>query len=408
MYKKLRNTIDKLKLIDNHAHPGFAEYFESLPEENRVSFAVDNYKTPRESSPFPYLRDLHYEAYEKLYGFSRKEINNSEKKKDLAKKYEKRRYQLQNLVDDAMEAAGVETLIANFVLPDSIKQSEKMKFIPVMDPIFFPFNNEYLKERVLGASFIGSYEYMLAELKRKHNYKEEGFEGYLKFIDKVSKDYLDQGVVGFKLALPYVRNSYFEKIDAKKGYYLYEKAKKGDLEAYQKLQDLLVWYFMKKTVKYEMPVQIHFAITDHYVEYFDPMNLSNMLQDKELQDAKIVILHAGYPRYKRAGLMALGGLKPNNVYIDISGRVMFDNHPKIIAKMLRDWLELPALWDKIIYGSDAVWGERYIYTAAQTARDAVYYALESIIDDGILGEEKAIVLAKKILRENALELYELK
>ena len=70
MYEKLRNAIDEIKIIDNHGHPGFAEYFEKLPEELRGPLSVDVFRTPEEVSLFPYLTELHYEAYEKLYGFN--------------------------------------------------------------------------------------------------------------------------------------------------------------------------------------------------------------------------------------------------------------------------------------------------------------------------------------------------
>lgn len=72
MYTHLKHAIESINIIDDHAHPGFAEYFESLPKEQRISFAVDSFKTPEDvASGFPYIRDLHYEAYEKLYGFSK-------------------------------------------------------------------------------------------------------------------------------------------------------------------------------------------------------------------------------------------------------------------------------------------------------------------------------------------------
>lgn len=239
MYDRLKQVVESVKIIDNHGHPGFAEYFEGLPEEHRVSFAVDSFKTPEEvAAGFPYIRELHYEAY-------------------------------------------------------------------------------------------------------------------------------------------------------------------------QKLQDLLVWYILRQIVSLDMVVQFHFAVTDNYVNYFDPMNLANILEDEELKNIKLVILHGGYPRYGQAELLALGGITPNNVCIDISGRIMFANHPKIIAKMLRNLLEKPLLWDKILYGSDVLFGERYIYTCARTVRDSVYYALAGMIDEDIIDEDTGIMISNKILRDNAIRLYKL-
>lgn len=408
MYKNLKQTTDNIKIIDDHGHPGFAEYYEGVPKEKRVAFAVDTFKTPKEvSNGFTYLEQLHYEAYEKFYGFSKYDIDNPEKRNELQNKYDEKRKNLSSFLDEVMEAAGVETFIANYVIPDNIHNKKNIKFIPSIDGLVFPFDNTYLKERVLGKSFIGSYEYELQQLKEKYSYEEKGYYNYIQFIYKVLEGFVKGGVVGFKFSIAYARSTYFEKIDKKLGEELYEKSQLGNIESYNKLQDLLVWTIMRKIVELDMPVQFHFAITDNYVDYFDPLNLSNMLADEQLKNAKIVILHGGYPRFVNAETLALGGLTPNNVYIDFSGRIMFANHPKIIAKMLRTWLEKPVLWDKLLYGSDVLWGERYLYTCARTARDAVYFALESMIDDEIINEETAIVIAKKLLRENSKKLYNL-
>lgn len=408
MYKYLKQTIDNIKIIDDHGHPGFAEFFEGMSPEKRVAFAVDTFKTPKEvSSGFKYLEQLHYEAYEKFYGFSKDDIDNLNKRNELQIKYDKKRRNLSELMDEVMEAAGVETFIANYVIPDTIHNKENIKFIPTIDGLVLPFDNTYLKERILGKSFIGSYEYILQELKEKYGYEEKGYDNYIQFIYKVLEGFVKEGVVGFKFSIAYARSTYFEKVDPKLGPELYENSKLGNIEAYNKLQDLLVWTIMRKIVELDMPIQFHFAITDNYVDYFDPLNLSNILADEQLKNAKIVILHGGYPRFTNAETLALGGLTPNNVYIDFSGRIMFANHPKIIAKMLRTWLEKPVLWDKLLYGSDVLWGERYVYTCAKTARDAVYFALESMIDDEIIDEETAIVIARKLLRENSQRLYRL-
>ena len=409
MYDRLKHEIETIKIIDDHGHPGFAEYFEGLPAEQRIAFAVDPFKTPEEvSAGFPYLRDLHYEAYEKFYGFSKRDIQDETKRKALAEAYNLKRKDGGVLIDRIMEEAGVELLLANIAMPKSLENKPGIRFVPSLDPLVFPFDNSHLKQRVLSKSFIGYFEYVLPELKKKYSC-EAGvdFFGYLRFIDRVMQGYSREKAAAFKFVIAYARTTYFEKIDVQLGPELFIEAENGNQEAYRKLQDLLVWYMLRQIVRMDMAVQFHFAITDNYVNYFDPLNLANILEDEELKNLKLVILHGGYPRYVQAEVLALGGLTPNNVCIDISGRIMFANHPKIIAKMLRSWLEKPVLWDKLLYGSDVLWGERYIYTCARTGRDSVYFALAGMIDDDIIDEDTAITIARKILRENALRLYKL-
>lgn len=408
MYDRLKQVIESVKLIDNHGHPGFAEYFEGLPEEHRVSFAVDSFKTPEEvAAGFPYIRELHYEAYKKFYGFSKQQIQDVVQRSNLVDQYEARRKNLGLLVDQIMEEAGVELLLANMVIPESLKNKSNIRFVALLDPLIFPFDNSHLKQRALGKSFIGFFEYALTELKQKYDYHEETFNDYLQFVDRVIHGYVQEQTTAFKFATAYARTTYFEKVEVEQGSDLFLKAKAGNIEAYQKLQDLLVWYILRQIVRLDMVVQFHFAVTDNYVNYFDPLNLANILEDEELKNIKLVILHGGYPRYGQAELLALGGITPNNVCIDLSGRIMFANHPKIIAKMLRNLLEKPLLWDKILYGSDVLFGERYIYTCARTVRDSVYYALAGMIDDDIIDEETGIMISNKILRDNAIRLYKL-
>ena len=406
MYDRLKKTIDNIKMIDDHGHPGFAMYFSKLPPERRIPFATDEYKSPEEScGGFPFLRELHYEAYSRFYGFKRADIQNPEKRTALADAYDQKRRNIANWIDGLMDDAGVEILMANIALPPELRNKKNILFVPSVDPLVFPFDNAYLKIRPLSKYFIGYFEYELMELKKKFYYEENHFAGYLNFIDKVLADYMQDRPPAFKFVIAYARDTCFEKIDIETGPELYEAAKRGDQKAYTQLQDLLVWYIMRKIVQYDMAVQFHYAITDNYVNYFEPLNLANLLADEELKNAKIVILHGGYPRYGSAEILALGGLTPNNVCIDISGRIMFANHPKVIAKMLRGWFEKPILWDKIIYGSDVLWGERYIYTCAKTGRDAVYFALSGMVDEDIIDEDTAIVIARKILRENAIRVY---
>lgn len=409
MTDKLRKFIDDIQLIDQHGHPGFTGYFENFPPEKRIILATDPYRSPQESGSFPYLHEVHYEAYKKIYGFSREDIDNPDKQNDLIREYDRLRHNPRYLVDKAMKASGVEILIANSFLHDDLKEKQNIKFIPSMDPLLFPFDNTYLTERSpLNSSYVAAFEHMLDIIKVRHNFSLRNFSEYLDFVDEVITEYVKSGVVGLKFLLACARNSYCEKVEEKEGFQLFERARRGESAAYTRFQDLLVWHIMRKSVEHNLPVQWHFSIIDPYVEYSDCLNIAEMIRDPQVGKAKIVILHGGYPRHDHAELMALaGGLIPNNVYIDISGRIIFNNHPRILAGILRKWLEKPMLWDKILYGSDVLWGERYIYVGSRVGRDAVYFALKGMLEDEIIDENTAIDIARKLLRENAKKLYRL-
>lgn len=411
MYDRLKMAIEQTKLIDDHSHIGMGEYYRVSPLSGGGTIKFDVFRTPEESANgFPYLRELHYQSYYSLYGFTREDLQNPAKRTELTERYEKIREQdIDGLIDKAMEIAGVEKAICNyFYKTDGWYKGKKLYYIPSLDELCFPFDNSYyVRNRTLGKLFIDCCEYTLDFLKKEHAYEEKGFDNYLQFIDDVVARYVATGSPALKFVLAYERSTYFEKVPETEGLELYSKAQEGDLGAYTRLQDLIVWHIMRLAVKYDVPVQWHFAITDNLISAFDPLNLSNMIADPELWNCKIIILHGAYPRFGSAEALALGGLLPNKVYIDISGRIMFANHPKIVATMLRGWLEKPVLWDKIMYGSDTINGERDIINCARVGRDGVYYALAGMIDDDIIDEDMAITIAKKILRENAMKVYNL-
>jgi predicted TIM-barrel fold metal-dependent hydrolase len=102
--------------------------------------------------------------------------------------------------------------------------------------------------------------------------------------------------------------------------------------------------------------------------------------------------------------------KPN-VYTDIS---MMDLvlAPEELARVLRGWL---MRWpDKVLFGTDAFEGgpnqgwAMGAWVASTTARKALAIALTSMVRDGDITMAQARVLAKKVLRDNAIALYHLK
>jgi predicted TIM-barrel fold metal-dependent hydrolase len=105
-------------------------------------------------------------------------------------------------------------------------------------------------------------------------------------------------------------------------------------------------------------------------------------------------------------------LKPN-VYLDFSLQ-QFLRSPEDIAISLRQWLDLTP--EKVMFGSDAYpyapdlglgWTDTTL-SATQLAREALGRALSGMLRDGTVTRERALELAKMVLRENAMKLYGLK
>ena len=79
--------------------------------------------------------------------------------------------------------------------------------------------------------------------------------------------------------------------------------------------------------------------------------------------------------------------------------------------MLRSWIEVAP--EKVLFGTDffplqpGSDGSEIAYLTTVTGREAITLALQGMVDDGDLSRERAIQVARLVLRDNALGVYRL-
>jgi predicted TIM-barrel fold metal-dependent hydrolase len=99
------------------------------------------------------------------------------------------------------------------------------------------------------------------------------------------------------------------------------------------------------------------------------------------------------------------------VYADFSAQT-FLLYPRALSEVLRNWLENYP--EKVLFGTDAfaltpeVGWEEGGWLAVITARQALALALTGMMNDGEITRERAIELARMVMRDNAIKLYGLK
>lgn len=414
-YPQLRACIDGLWLIDDHGHPGITLVNDRLPiaPKDKIPFR-DMFRSPSASSSgFAYIANAHYEAYEKLYGWSRAYLDDPANEETIKREYEEKRLNVRAFIDEVMEAAGVEHLMGNLWLPEELEGKENISLVPGLDGLLFPLDNGCMFNRQFSRQYLLEFEQAAARLRVCYGAPPEHFTAaeYIAFVERVLTGMKEKGHPAVKIAAAYVRSLFFPNMDHLDAEEMLGKARAGCTQSYYNFQSYVFWYIIRRLGELDLPVQIHTAVTDAFGDYFDPQNLGVLLKDKACYQTKIVLLHAGYPNYDSALRLALWsnvGLTPNQIYIDLSGRIMFGQHPKMLARELAKMLAQPSLRKKVLYGSDVLLGERYIYTAAKAGRDAVYFALCELLDEEILsGEGEAMAIAKDVLRNNAIRLYKL-
>lgn len=154
-------------------------------------------------------------------------------------------------------------------------------------------------------------------------------------------------------------------------------------------------------VRYDSPVQLHtgFGDRDAHPVYANPAYLYEYLTAHP--ETPVVLLHGGYPYTQVAGYVT--STFPN-AYLDLSLSNPIIQHG--VESMFRQSLEtVPAT--KLLYGSDAHTTPEIYVLAAERARDDLTTVLEAFVADGVYTEEYATDVAEMILRQNALDLYNL-
>jgi len=161
-----------------------------------------------------------------------------------------------------------------------------------------------------------------------------------------------------------------------------------------------------------LSLAVHFHANAGGGGYFNvgganPMLLEPLFNAPKLRHTNFVMLHGGWPFTREAGAL----LTKPNAYVDFSN-LTFMNYPRAVAQMLREWLEYAP--DKILYGTDAYpfseemsWEEAG-WVANSTAREALGLALTGMMRDDEITRERAVELARMVLRDNSRKLYGLK
>jgi len=219
------------------------------------------------------------------------------------------------------------------------------------------------------------------------------------------------GAIAEKFEVAYLRPFGFDKVEraaAESVYSTFINAKNSPSdEEYKLLQDYLLRFIALECGRLGLAVHIHTGTGAG--SYYDlrganPILLESLFNDPDLRKTKFVMVHGGWP-YTREITALL--YKPN-AYLDYSVQPLLLTSATL-AQTLREWLE----WvpEKVLFGTDAYpygdalgW-EETAWIAAKRGREALAIALTSMMRDGEISRERALELARMVLRENAQKLY---
>ena len=419
----LEREISAIWAIDNHTHMGRLWRYDKPVDFKKKVSSIVRYLIEKPSAKLKVgggallpLREFEYReiinALKALYGFESDLITKEYAEELTSKILDSRMKGLAYVYSNALDKAGIDIALIN--TPELRRELDKKRFkwVPFVDQFLYPLKKANAYLRVKATWTFERFEKELDFIYQKANVQPETFDDYLSLVEGELKEYKNKGAVAVKFWSAFFRSLYFSKVDeaeAKKVFKWYMSNEPLTETEYVRLQDFIARKVLSICRDLNLPVHIHvgFGLANDVITLSNssPINLENIAEDKSFEELKIVLIHGGYPYVREAGSLAR---MRENVFIDFSWLPVLIP-PSELSFILREWIAWK-LEDKLLFGTDAVeapWGtdDLLCVYGARQARKALTITLSKMIDDHILSPNEAVTIAKKALRENALELY---
>ena len=305
------------------------------------------------------------------------------------------------------EGSGIELSINDV---SSVEMDERFN-VPVMnfDNYVLPTSRRDLRElSMVSGRSIHTIEDLLDSLKRHYDSVAKRIVGVkigLAYERKLSFDKTERGEAE-KVFNRIYRTRTFESIDVMPygSRPLSRNVPTGiDLADAKPLQDYMVHLIIQLAGRYGHPVQIHTGLhegNENIISNSNPDLLVNLFM--EYPEVKFDVFHAGYPYFRELATIAKNF---PNVYPDLCWIHIVS--PKAARIILSEWLDMVPSNKILAFGGDYRFVEG-VYGHIKIARRNVAKVLNEKVEEEEIGLKQAFSLSKKILRENAIKLFNLK
>jgi len=410
---QLAAYINGIQAIDNHAHvaaPDLADdkgydalRCEELPPDQGLEPANLRFGVPTQTT------------WKALYGVEPATEDEAEKKHDQMIAGSRKEHG-DNYYDWLLQKAGVSTVLANRVFMTPGLKPPHFLWVPYVDALLFPLNNDALKEINPDRRAL----FTMEDQVRQRYFQESGVSAPPATLDEylatVVRPTLERqkkaGAVAVKFEAAYLRSLDFARATHDAAAAVYARSVNGPTPAaadYKLLQDFLFHEVAAEAGKLGLAVHIHtgFGCGQFFNDPgSDPMLLAAAFNDPSLRGTNFVMLHGGTPFNRHPTSLIV---KPN-VYVDTSVLELVFS-PAELARIMRPWLE--TMPERVIYGSDSGsfgpgmdWPETN-WLATHNFRRALGIVLTDMANDGTITMPRAKEIAEEVLRGNAARLYHL-
>jgi uncharacterized protein len=405
IYDRLLPQIEKIPIVDMHAHPGYWD------DTDVDAMAVTTTELdPARSRP----TNAEWAAAAKaLFGYPYSDLSPEharwldEKDDELRKQWGK------EYLSKILDKVGIQVSVANRVAMDYLEDNPRFRFVFFVDPFMFPFDNQKLAispDRAI---------YFPIQEKALHRYLQQAgvsqlpadFASYEAAMHRKLELDKQHGAVALKFEAPYFRSLVNitdpprEQAEA-----IYNKYHAGGVptaDEYRIFQDYIFRSLIAQAGPLHLEVHIHSAVGSgnyYHLSEGNAMDLENILRDPRYKDTTFVLIHGGFPYTAQS--IWLAALP--NVYLDTSE---FNTliYPAQYSRILKEWFEI--FPEKIVFGSDCFPYSREIavpetyWLAVQTARTAAAAALAEMVSEGEISEARALEIARGYFHDNTARLF---
>ena len=405
--------IAKIRAVDNHTHvgkvvgPGETDRdFDALPCD--IIPAGGDVAWASEDNP----RVI--EAWKKLYGYKYNDRKPEHVKELIAARAKVLSEQGDNFPTWVLDQLGTQYMFANRVAMGRGLNAPRFRWVPFDDALMTPVASGAMEDTPDRKAFYGS------EAKILKTYMKESGIGAApatlqEYVAKVLTPTLESqkkaGAVAVKFEAAYLRSLDFappREEEARRVYARYARGGTPTKAEVLGLQDYLFRAIAREAGRLGLAVHLHTGTGCG--TYFDvmganPGNLESVLDDPGLRKTTFVLVHGGSGPWTKVAAFLMS--KPN-VYVDFSEQDAI-SPPWMVAPVIREWLE----WypQKVMYGTDLAPGPPEMdwdvvgYVTNSAARQALAMALTGMVNDGDITRERALEIARMVLRENAVKLY---
>ena len=403
---KLLEEISRIRAIDNHMHG------DAVDPARRARWKDEN---PLGKTRYPDVVGLQRanpewrSAWFALYGYNYPDAELPHVRELLANKRDTIARAGNSWPSNVLDAAGVDIALLNTVQPGAGQLNGRFRWVPYADPLLRPFAGD--------ASWLG---YSGGEFPVSRLLKEVGFsrppptliEYRVNIVQATLARWRKSGAVAIKILCAYARPLDFAVVEESVATPVYARAVKGEpltVPEQKLLEDYLFNAIAVAAGVQQLVVHIHTGNGDgpwFNNSHANPGLLEEALNSRALRKTNFVLLHGGWPYHEVAQAM----IDKPNTWTDFSAQTFYLGTHQL-AEVLRDWLS----WhpEKVLFGSDAYsdtdspltdWEEKEVLMTSK-ARRALAIALTAMLHNGEITRERAVEIARQVLRDNAMKLY---